>query len=317
MSEEKELDIRVVRPIIENFFDFDVVQGDLLKKAPVHIGGNFQSVRLFGGQTVAQCYSAAKKIYPDKCPELLDTNFIAPGSVTKDLFYRHRELSHDLIQINVEQNGNVIANATIRMKPRPDPDRNPPYNATFPAHVKDPFNYKNVNAYLTNLPQKEWRRQSGRDERFETKEDVYLFDWRPINIQKYLGISGEREVTYVWARLADSVRDLPIADPLAIPILMSDWIIGHPIHIYHRQLQVKLTTSASMTHKLIFHQDDVNPHGFFLMQLDMDVVKDGTGLVRGEIFDENHNIVLSFMQNHYYVTDEKALAEYNAQKSRL
>ncbi|CAD5227908.1 unnamed protein product [Bursaphelenchus okinawaensis] len=318
MSESEERrDIRIVRPIIREFFDFEVIQDDLLRKAPVHLGGNFQSVRLFGGQTVAQSYAAAKKIYKTKHPERLDVNFIAPGNVHRDLYYRHKELSGELVQINVEQDGKVIANAILRMSSTPITAKTRPFSTYVPAEIKGPLHYKNLNAYLLNMEQNEWRRKHGFTGKLETKEDVYLFDWRPVNIQKYLGLSGERTVTQVWARLADSVRDLPITDPLSIPILMSDWTIGHPIAIYHRQLQIEIPSSASLTHKIIFHQHNVNPYGFFFLQFDMDVAKDGTALMVGQIFDENREIVMSFFQNHYFISDANDLKTHIELKSRI
>lgn len=65
-----------------------------------------------------------------------------------------------------------------------------------------------------------------------------------------------RKPVQVWARLSSAIRDLPVQDPEAILILLSDFIIGNPIFILHDQQRIKVTSSSTLNHKCIFHELD-------------------------------------------------------------
>jgi hypothetical protein len=103
----------------------------------------------------------------------------------------------------------------------------------------------------------EWLEQHGRSFKYRGSTDEHhIFVMRPLDFAHFAGLSEEQKPSHVWARLSPVLLDLSVQDPEAVLILLTDAIIGTPIFVLHDQRKIRVTSSATLTHKCIFHELD-------------------------------------------------------------
>jgi hypothetical protein len=106
----------------------------------------------------------------------------------------------------------------------------------------------------------DWLNKHGRisnNYRNSTNEN-HIFMIRPIDYLHFSAISDQHKPLQIWARLSPAVINLSIPDPEAVLILLSDFIIEIPIFVLYHQRQIRVSNSATLTHKCIFHELDFN-----------------------------------------------------------
>ncbi|KAI6226796.1 hypothetical protein M3Y95_00658600 [Aphelenchoides besseyi] len=303
----------IVRPVFEKFFDLQPLNSNTVVSEPRHFGGFFKGSRLFGGHTATQSFLAAKRLRNGAQAYRIDINFFAPGNLHHDLVYQETSpaTNPNYVNLDVWQNNILLSTASCRLHDSlPSDDlsddsmnvvsSHSQKHFDFPHNVLEPETYTEILDLVDRLPMNKWQKEHGQSFNYRgcTPENQ-IFQVRPIDHMHYAGLSYETKPMLVWARLSPTLLDLPIRDPEAIPLLLSDLIIGHPIFVHFDQLQIRVTSSATLSHKVYFHEFNFDPRGYFLIELKVNRANT-TALVCGRIFDEQKRLLVSIFQNHYY-----------------
>ncbi|KAI6191166.1 hypothetical protein M3Y97_00198500 [Aphelenchoides bicaudatus] len=296
--------LNFVRPVFEKFFDLQSLDDQTLCSKAGHFGGFFKGTRLFGGHTASQSVVAAKRFKNSRQPYRLDVNFFAPGTLIHDLIYQSTstDSDSDFLSINVYQNSILLANSTIRFYNDKSVLEQPLFHqhAQFPSNILEPNAYPKVLDLIGKLHMDDWLKKFGRSFRYQGSTDEnHIFTLRPVDFLHFSGLSTEEKPVQLWARLSPALLDLQIEDPEVVLILLTDVVIGTPIFLLHDQQRIRVTSSATLTHKCIFHELDFNPRDYFFLELILHQA-DNTALISGRIFDQRRRLILSFVQNHYY-----------------
>ncbi|KAI6210837.1 hypothetical protein M3Y96_00370300 [Aphelenchoides besseyi] len=303
----EEPQLMIVRPVFEKFFDLQPLNSNTVISKPRHFGGFFKGSRLFGGHTAAQSFLAAKRLRNDAQVYRIDINFFAPGNLHEDLVYQETSPSTNpnYVNLDVWQNNILLSTASCRLHDPPSSDDLSAdltnvvsyfsqKHSDFPHNVLEPETYTEILDLVDRLPMNKWQKEHGRSFDYRgCTPDNQIFQVRPIDHMHYAGLSNETKPMLVWARLSPTLLDLPIRDPEAVPLLLN------PIFVHFDQLQIRVTSSATLSHKVYFHEFNFNPRGYFLIELNV-IRANTTALICGRIFDEQKRLLVSIFQNHYY-----------------
>lgn len=119
---------------------------------------------------------------------------------------------------------------------------------------------------VNELHLNEWLIKHGSSFNYKGSTDEnHIFLLRPIDYLHFAGLSDQQKPMEVWARLSPVLLDLPIQDPEAILILLTDFIIGSPIFTLYDQQRIRVTNSATLNHKIFFHELDFDVRLFSLI----------------------------------------------------
>ncbi|KAI6174015.1 hypothetical protein M3Y98_01144400 [Aphelenchoides besseyi] len=263
--------------------------GSICRAHPPLIGGAFQPSRLFGGLSVVQIYEASKMFRDNEIPVRMDVIFLAGGTINDPIDY---ELMNDdvegtsHIRIEARQKGKLLNLAHIHLLPKSAAhDQMFSYTMpVFPRLLPRPLDCPTLQEILKRVYLDDWHRSYGKSYLLRNTPDSRgIFGIRPVDPFQFGGQNDDHKPLYVWLRLRDHLQDLRIPNKMIIPLLMSDYIVGLPATNEFDRRRIIVKSMASMTHKIHFHNNDFNPHDFFLQAEQCECIN-GMALTRGPPF---------------------------------
>ncbi|KAH7719980.1 hypothetical protein AAVH_12512 [Aphelenchoides avenae] len=282
--------------VLNNVVSLEQLDANTFIAHPKHFGGAFAQTRLFGGQSVVQAYLALRKSIPCARVVKVETNFVGPGTLDKPLRYRLvHPPKHGYCKVQSTQGERLIASCNLRYV-HSFSEVLQPLSAPFPSDIGAPESYATVEELIKKFAS---------DVSLESIERMtrnLMFEIRPEDPAFFASKSDESKQVRIWSRLRPQLAGCKIDDPMVVPILLSDYIIFHPVKVAMDRLNVGhlAHTAASLNHKIWFHHYDFNPFEFLLFENDYEVIATGTALMRGRIFDSRKRCVLSFEQESFF-----------------
>lgn len=272
----------------------DNIDDNIYRSEGPHIGGIFGVNRLFGGYIAGQVYEAVR-IYKNKIKDenvifSMHYNFVSAGDPRK------------LIDIKIEKVGNVYTadvyheNKKIGLA-HIKTDSKFLRKIPFPSDVPGLLSLPNMERQIENQLSTKQRKD------FELFLKHVVFDIRPLYMLSGPA-SGEHRVVY-YARLTPECIDIIREDGGMVAVVaLSDFMVLQSVQNAINKAGLRMSTGASLHHKIHFHQERVEAIQWFLVETRTEIATGNKAKIFGEVFDSNKECVMSFIQEAYVVPKE-------------
>lgn len=277
--------------LISAMLSIDSIDDNVYRSEGPHIGGIVGPNRLFGGYIAAQVYEAVR-VYKDKINEervifSMHYNFVSAGDPRKLIDIKISQVEN-IYTVDVYHENKSIGLAHVKLDTKLL--EKPPYPADIPALLEIP----SMEKLLTTIPSNKLKREL----QFFMKN--FVFEMRPVYMITPPG-PGDHRVVY-YARLTpeciDSVRE---DGGMVAVVALSDFFVLQSAQNALNQAGFKMTTGASLHHKLHFHREKVEAIQWFLVETRTEIATGNKAKIFGGVFDSNKECVVSFIQEAYVV----------------
>ncbi|CAD5235509.1 unnamed protein product [Bursaphelenchus xylophilus] len=297
--------VQHLQMVMENIGQLELIHNGYRALAP-HFAGGFDEERVFGGHILAQFYLAAKQLRDDAAIHRIDVNFLAAASTETPINYEKVNERGDLIWFEATQQNRLVDKSIVKFKsipstrPRRPAPQNPPIKEflDLPAPNSCPLMEDALRSEV--IDENLQTTGPGYDFMF-SRQSRDLFEVRFINPTH---LKSARGPIKNYMRLRKELRDVPINDPMVVPLLISDYFACLPVTVLTEKLLIPIDSVASLNHKVMIHTEKCDPNGWFILELDYEAAS-STGLVLGRVAAEDGTPILNFSQQFYLQLDER------------
>jgi len=245
--------------------------------------------QVFGGQIVGQALAAAQHSCPDRQPHSLHAYFLRRGDRAAPVIYQV-EVSRDGSsyanrRVVAMQHGRPILNmaASFQRSEEGPSHQMPGPNVEGPDGLSDTWDLQQ--AMINQVPEK-MRRLLAHQRPFE---------FRPVEAPKFIDTGARLPHKHVWMKAWDRLPDDPQLHRSLLAYVSDYELLGtatlpHPMDFIKRTVQL-----ASLDHALWFHRS-FRVDEWLLYAFDSPVSGGGRGFTRGQIFNQQGELVASVAQ---------------------
>lgn len=260
---------------------------DLLFRGDSHDIG---STRVFGGQIVGQALAAAQKtVAQDQQAHSLHAYFLRPGDVNRPVVYQvecaRDGRSYANRRIVALQRGRPILNmaASFHMAEEGQSHQIQAPDVPGPDGLADTFELHQ--SIADKVPEKMQRLLAHRRP----------FEFRPVELPKFMDPKARSPQKHIWMRAWEKLPDDPKLHQSLLAYVSDYELLGtatlpHELDFIQRTVQL-----ASLDHALWFHRP-FRVDEWLLYACDSPTSSGGRGFSRGQIFDQQGQLVASVAQ---------------------
>jgi len=286
----------------EQCFNLQTIDSRTFRAPPRHIGGIFKATRLFGGQIIAQTLQAATRTAPLLTPLHVHVRFILPGDLDTPIRYEvdSEQLSQNLRCVVVKQDNRTLATCRVVFSAgsghsvsdlglRWDRVLNevPPHVLLNTEQLAQRYS---VDDSLDDLVKKAVLKRLTVD-----FGPLTPFEFRPTDPEQFALLRPTQPTLTVWAKLRPELIDSHIS-PLQIVLILSDFVMITAALIQLRAGGRKFHSTATLAHSVWLHCDKLDAHDWLLFRVECTALADDRGLVRGWMFTQAGQLVVSLVQ---------------------
>lgn len=249
---------------------------------------------IFGGQLMAQASSAAaSQIEEDRALRSLHASFLRPHPLTPAPRYQVETLlqgrSFSNLEVQVQQGGQACLRASLCFQ---QPEAGASHANPMPE-VQAPDNLPNLMELADHY------RDRLSDGMARVLETLQLHELRPLDSEAFLFCKGRDTRLRYWIRSRLPLADIPRLHEAAL-IYMSDAWSNSPMLLPHVDTRLSRHFFApTLSHTLWMHRTpDVNQ--WLLFDLHSPGLSGATGLVNGDIYDQQGRLVASLAQHSLF-----------------
>ncbi|EFP09759.1 hypothetical protein GCK72_025277 [Caenorhabditis remanei] len=283
--------------LISAMLSIDNIDDNIYRSEGPHIGGIVGPNRLFGGYIAAQVYEAVRN-YKNKNNDKnvifsMHYNFVSAGNPRKLIDIKISQVEK-IYAVEVYHENKSIGLAHVKT----DNTflKKPPYPANAPAFLNIP----SMETIIATLPSNKLRTE------FEFFLKHFVFELRPVHFMFSPG-PGDHRVMY-YARISPECVDYIREDGGMVAVVaLSDFFVLQSVTNAIKEAGMKMTTGASLHHKLYFHQEKVEASQWFLVETRTEIATGNKAKIFGGVFDSNKECIVSFIQEAYVVPGAQPL----------
>ncbi|AFT69742.1 Acyl-CoA thioesterase II [Alloalcanivorax dieselolei B5] len=254
-------------------------------------GRNIVGPRIFGGQVLGQALRAACHSVPGRTAHSLQSYFLRPGDAREAIIYRVERVrdgqTFSTRRVVAEQRGRPIFDLSASFT----------LPAEGPSHQCDAPVPEGPDGLLT---EQELNRQYLEQEDIsENFRNAMLrrkpLEMRPVVKRHPLRPEPAPPLRQVWMRAPETLPEDPVLHQCILAYVSDHSLMGTAMLPHGLSFLTRDHQMASLDHALWFHRP-VNINDWLFYQSDSPIAADGRGFNRGQIFNQQGELVASVAQ---------------------
>lgn len=247
-------------------------------------------VRLFGGQVLGQgLMAAARTVEPDRLAHSMHAYFLRPGDAFAPVLYqvtRTRDgRSFSTRHIQAIQDGRSIFDMSVSFH---TPEKSFDHQDPMPAGIPGPETLKSLRELNADNPEM----PDFLSDRIGKARPVEM---RPVNGAEKPNPEPAEALRYTWFRVKETLPDEPCLHHAALAYASDFELLGTALMPHGVSFIQKEILSASLDHSVWLHRP-FRADDWLLYRMSSPNMANARGLLRGEIFSRDGQLVASVMQ---------------------